>query len=330
MSFIWRVSLNNNRKKSDKYLFYEALDRRLPKTHPYCPTVQTILRKEGGGYAGELRVDRELSEARLFESYKVMKSLLVGNEASYCQIDLLVIYSKFILIIEVKNIPGLLSYDQETHQLTRRRDNDPIESMGDPVNQLLRHERFVRTLLVQHQMLIPVHSMIIFSNPASILDKPFPASCLAIHVSGLYQALEKLHQLYADQSIPHFDTRKIRTLFVLNQPEFSLNKPTHIPINVFSNLTIGVLCPKCDMTKLNYKSKYWHCPICRFKCDKVHLKTLQEYRILFSEELTTSEWMNFTGINSISTTKRILNESNLVKIGRNKNRKWQIHKTFLI
>jgi len=298
----------------------------LSKVHSFSTTVQKTLRKEGGGYAGEIRVDRELSEGQFFDSYIVMKNLLVGNESSYCQIDSLVICSKFILIIEVKNIPGLLSYDEETHQLTRRKENDPLESMGDPENQLRRSERFVKTLLKRNYMSIPVHGMIVFSNPSSILERPFPNS-IAIHVSGLYRALEKLHQSYADQHSPQFDHRKAHQLFVLNEPVLTPNKPSHIPTKVFSDLTMGVLCPDCVMTKLNYKNKYWRCSICQFKSEKSHLKTLQEYRILFSEELTTNEWMKFTGMNSETTTKRMLRASNLERIGGNKNRKWLIHKT---
>ena len=317
----------SDRKKSDKYLFYQALERRLPKNHAYWPNVQKILRKEGGGYAGELRVDRELSETRFFDDYILLKSILVGNEASYCQIDSLIIYQKFILIIEVKNIPGILRYDEESHQLTRQRDNGPIDGMGNPEGQLQRSKRFVKRMIDQHHMTMPVHGMIVFSNPASILEKPFPS--LAIHVSGLYHALENLHQLYADQSNPHFDIRKVHQLFIQNEPALPPKKPTHIPTKIFSDLTIGVLCPDCVMTKLTYRSKFWRCPICPHKGETSHLTTLQEYRILFSEEITTKKWMDFTGMKSVATTRRMLSKSNLEKIGGNKNRKWLIRKTQL-
>ena len=316
------------RKKSDKYLFYEALERRLPKNHSFWPDVQKILRKEGGGYAGELRVDRELSESQFFGDYVLLKNLLVGNEVSYCQIDSLILYSKFVLIIEVKNIPGILRYDKETHQLTRQRDNGPIEGMGNPEDQLQRSKRFVKRLMVQQNMTMPIHGMIVFSNPSSILDKPFP-NCLAIHVSGLYQALENLHQLYADQTTPHFDTRKVHQFFVLNEPTLSPKNQSHIPAKVFSDLLKGVLCPNCVMTKLNYRSKFWRCAVCKYKSEESHITALQEYRILFGEKITTQEWMNFTDMKSVATTKRMLSKSNLEKIGGNKNRKWLIRKNNL-
>ncbi|MFX3674690.1 MAG: nuclease-related domain-containing protein [Paenisporosarcina sp.] len=320
--------MNSIRRKSDKYIFYEALERRLPQINPYWPILQKTLRKERGGFAGELRVDRELSEGQYFESYLIVKDLLVGNEFSYCQIDSLVIYSKFVLIIEVKNIPGILTYDEETHQLTRRKENGPIEAMGNPEDQLKRSERMVRNLLARYQIQIPVHGMIVFSNPSSILEKPFP-KCHAIHVSGLYQSLEDLHQLYADHTSQKFDHRKLHQLFMLKAPVLTPNKPTHIPTKVFTELTRGVLCPNCVTNKLEYKSKYWRCSICKFKSEKSHLETLQEYCILFSDELTTSEWMKFTGLKSLTTTRRILCESNLEKIGGNKNRKWLIKRDYL-
>jgi len=316
--------LINYRKKSEKHLFYEALAKRLPQNHYYWETVQKTLRKESGGYAGELRVDRELEETQLFHEYKVLRNIVVGNPSSYCQIDTLVIHHNFILILEVKNIPGVLTYDVDTHQLTRRRDNGPIEGMGNPEAQLKRCERFINKFLSIHQLSIPVHGMIIFSNPASILAKPFP-NCSAIHVSGLYQAMDKLHQLYAENhNPPKFDPRKIQQLFERHELGFPPRRPTHIPTNVFTELINGVLCPICEKNKLNYKSKYWRCSICKFKSEDAHLKALQEYSILYSEEITTVEWKNFCGLNSLATTKRVLDESHLVKIGSKKNRKWVI------
>lgn len=320
--------MNKTRVKSEKYLFYEALDRRLSKAHPVSQVIQNILRKEGGGYAGELRVDRELCEAHHFNSYIVMKNLLVGSEVTYCQIDSLIIYSKFILIIEVKNIPGLLTYDEVTHQFTRRKDNGPVEGMGNPVDQINRSQRLVKIFLKRFHHEIPVHGIIVFSNPSSILEKPFSDS-KAIHVSGLYQALDELHRLYSNQTTPHFDSHHIHKLFESHEPSPTHTQLTPIPKYVFTELKTGVLCPNCITAQLVYKSKIWRCSICKFKSNNSHLETLQEYRLLFSSEITTKEWMRFSGLSSMETSRRMLNESYLEKTGINKNRKWFIPKTIL-
>lgn len=317
--------MDNYRKKSDKLIFYEALAKRLPHNHYFTPTVQKNLRKESGGYAGELRVDRELTEAQYYHAYCVLRNVVVGTKEAYCQIDTLVIYEKFILVIEVKNIPGLLTYDENTHQLTRRRDDGPVEGMGNPEYQLKRSERFVRQFLDFRNISLPVHGIIVFSNPSSILVKQFP-NCLAIHVSGLYQTLDKLHRTYPEHpTSPQFDVNELRKFFLQNEPKLPPHKPPHIPASIFNDLVVGVLCPNCDMSKLKYISKLWRCSICKYKNGTTHLTTLQEYRVLFSEEITTIEWMNFTHLNSISTTRRMLGECNLERIGGNKNRKWRIH-----
>lgn len=323
MTYYGRFKLSTHRKKSDKYLFYEALSKRLHSHHFYWETVQQNLRKESGGYAGELRVDRELSETEFFKDYRIMRNVFVGSKDSYCQIDTLVIYHTFILIIEVKNIPGVLTYDEITHQLTRRKDNGPVEGMGDPESQLKRSERLVKKFLDNKQITIPIHGMIVFANPASILERPFPQSH-AIHVSGLYQAMDNLHAEH--QKLPQFDTRKIHRLFEKHEPILPPYKPTHIPINMVTDVISGVLCPHCIRTKLQYKSKLWRCTVCHFKSGDAHLESLQDYLILFNEELGTSEWMKFVGLNSLATTKRMLSESNLEKIGGNKNRKWLIRR----
>lgn len=316
--------MNLIRRKSEKYLFYEALERRLPNSHYYLDAIQQNLRKESGGYAGELRVDRELQETRHFEEYKVLRNLFVGSNQSYCQIDTLVIHPHFIVIIEVKNIPGFLTYVEETHQLTRQRENGPVEGMGDPKSQVKRSERFVRDFLTNYKLSIPVHGMIVLSNPSSILAQPIK-ECLALHVSGLYETMENLHRLYADhQKSPRFDTRKIHRLFQQHEPIMPPYRPTHIPTTIYKGIQTGVICSNCGKNKLDYKSKTWRCSHCKFKSENTHLQTLQEFSILFSQEITTVEWMNFSGLKSMATTRRVLNESNLGKTGGNKNRKWII------
>lgn len=319
--------MNLIRKKSKKYLFYEALERRLPSNHYYLDAIQQNLRKERGGYAGELRVDRELQETKYYEEYKVLRNLYVGSNQSYCQIDTLVIHHHFILIIEVKNIPGLLTYDEVTHQLTRQRDSGPVEGMGDPKSQIKRSERFVRNfLLTKYNCSIPVHGMIVLSNPTSILAKPFK-DCPVVHVSGLYETMESLHQLYAEhQEHPYFDTRKIQRLFQQHEPTTPPYRPTHIPMTIFKDIQTGVICSNCGKNKLDYISKSWRCSHCKFKSNNAHQEALNEFSILFSPEITTVEWMNFSGLKSLATTRRVLNESNLEKSGGNKNRKWIIHR----
>ena len=87
-------------------MFYEALAKRLHSHHFYWETVQQNLRKESGGYAGELRVDRELSETQYFKDYRILRNIFVGNKDSYSQIDTLVIYQTFILVIVSEKYSG--------------------------------------------------------------------------------------------------------------------------------------------------------------------------------------------------------------------------------
>lgn len=315
--------MNKTRVKSEKYLFYEALERRLSNVDALKNTLQEALRKEGGGYAGELRVDREIEESDFFKFYKLIKGLIVGNSNSYAQIDTLIIHEKFLLIIEVKNLPGLIKLDNQLHQITRQRDNGPVEGMRNPEDQLLRSERFVRKFLSFQNIPIPVHGLIVFSNPSSVLEQPF-SNRSAIHVSGLHHTLENLHHMYADQLSPKFEPRKIQLLFT--QHEFELNpyKPSHILSKVNTEVLQGVLCPRCINQVLMYRNKFWRCSQCNYKNTEEHRQALKEYRALFSHKVTTKEWMKFSGINSVSTASRMLQKSNLDIDGTFKNRSYVI------
>ena len=79
---------------------------------------------------------------QFFEDYILLKSILVGNEASYCQIDSLIIYQKFISdLLKLKIYLVYLVYDEESHQLTRQRDNGSIDGMGNPERSTLDEVR---------------------------------------------------------------------------------------------------------------------------------------------------------------------------------------------
>lgn len=315
--------MNLIRRKSEKYLFYEALERRLVNVSTIKNTLQEALRKEGGGYAGELRVDREIEESDFFKSYILMKGLIVGSSTSYAQIDTFIIHEKFLLIIEVKNLPGIIKLDNQLHQITRQRENGPVEGMRNPEDQLLRSERFVRKFLSFHNISMPVHGLIVFSNPSSVLEKPFSKKS-AIHVSGLHQTLESLHLMYADHLYPKFEPRKIQLLFT--QYEFELNpyKPSHILSKINTEILQGVLCPQCINKVLIYRNKFWRCSQCHYKNAEEHRQALKEYRSLFSHKVTTKEWMKFSGIRSASTASRMLQKSNLFIDGTFKNRRYVI------
>ncbi|HZG72957.1 MAG TPA: nuclease-related domain-containing protein [Chondromyces sp.] len=95
------------RKKSIYLRQLEALVRRVPRGHGKREEILLMAKKAGKGYRGEQAIDYPLSflsEDKYFILHDVR--LLGGHH--YFQLDTLILSEYFIVILEVKNISGIL------------------------------------------------------------------------------------------------------------------------------------------------------------------------------------------------------------------------------
>ena len=96
----------------------EALLRRLPAHHPKIPIINEELNKRLAGYKGEASLDFPLDFLDSKE-YIILHDLRLPDSDRFFQIDTLILTKKFALILEVKNITGILHFDTVYNQLIR-------------------------------------------------------------------------------------------------------------------------------------------------------------------------------------------------------------------
>src|SRR3954469_8041725 len=113
-----------------------ALLKRMPKGHPIRPTVEKDLKLWLKGYYGEQAASYYLSFLPEDEYY-IFHGLRLKDKNAF-QMDLLLISSKFALIIEVKNISGKLKF-QKGSDLVIKELNNLEEGMDNPIQQVKRH-----------------------------------------------------------------------------------------------------------------------------------------------------------------------------------------------
>ena len=83
-------------------------------------------------------------------------------------------------------------------------------------------------------------------------------------------------------------------------------------------------CSECGKIAGERLFKVWECKECGHRDPIAHQKALQEYFALVSSEIDNKEFRRFSGIESIYVASRMLADSELVKIGSNKNRKYRV------
>jgi hypothetical protein len=149
---------------------YEALLRRLLKRHELIPEIETELKRRYKGYKGELSVDYytklltvENKEARVFQN------LRLSYGPHFFQIDTLLIFPHFALILEVKNISGTLIFDPDREQMVRVY-NEKEEGFQCTIAQVKRHRiQLMQWMKSRKLPSIPIEYFIVVSNPATII-----------------------------------------------------------------------------------------------------------------------------------------------------------------
>lgn len=99
------------RKPPITLLKLEVLLRRLPKEHSIRSTVESDFMKIKSGYVGEKKVDYYLNFLPKKE-YSIFHNIRLKSEDHFFQIDTLIITSKYILLLEIKNMLGNLMFDR--------------------------------------------------------------------------------------------------------------------------------------------------------------------------------------------------------------------------
>jgi len=101
---------------------------------------------------------------------RVVRLIIFGEP---CQIDTLVLTPRAAFIIEVKNLQGELTFDENTGQFTQTTVKRGKQSIGNPLLQVERHQlQFEKWLHFQKVFSYPIIPLVAISNPSTILNFP--------------------------------------------------------------------------------------------------------------------------------------------------------------
>lgn len=96
----------------------KALKIRIPRNHPKEKEIKEDFAKNSAGYKGERELDYPLSFL-LGDVYSILHDLRLFSDSYHFQIDALLLSPRFLLIIEVKNFSGTITFDSEFTQVIR-------------------------------------------------------------------------------------------------------------------------------------------------------------------------------------------------------------------
>ncbi|WP_053073881.1 nuclease-related domain-containing protein [Bacillus sp. LL01] len=270
----------------------EALLRRIDKNHPKRPQIEQDLAKRMAGYKGELSMEYHLSflDERKYYIFHALR--LQSSTNYYFQMDVLLLTSKYFLIIEIKNIIGQVSFENHFAQFIRTL-NGIEEGFYNPLDQVKKQKLRLDSFIENHKMKCPpIKSFVCFTNPQTIIrsDSRVKDSHSVMHAHNLFSKVEEL------ELEQQFDTPVFTQKELLKISRKLLKKHCEEDINILERYDLkpeeiirGVQCPGCSIIPMNRQSGSWFCKWCNVKSKDTHITTLEDYKLLFGEKITLQE-----------------------------------------
>ncbi|WP_078381258.1 nuclease-related domain-containing protein [Sutcliffiella halmapala] len=306
-----------------------ALKRRLLPNHSKIPAIDSEISRRMAGYNGEKSLDYYLNQWPFPESeYLVFNDLRLPHKDSYFQIDTLILFSCFYLILEVKNMNGMLEFDPAFQQLiqTNLKNNQEIKDYYPcPITQVQNQQVKFEAWLSKNKIpLVTGECQVVITNNKSFIraiSNPKLVGNYVIRNTVLTHRMDALIMRNKKKLWTPKDHRKITsTLLKQNEPV------KYNPIEQFDilpeEIQKGVFCPQCEGMKVEKRRARWECSQCNFISLDAYLTSLEDYYLLFKSTITISELQEFFQLNYLSTARNILQSLQLEHFGNTSQRQY--------
>lgn len=288
--------------------------------HPKISIITQDLVLLRAGARGEEEVDYYLKLLPEDECYIFQGIRLQFKELKF-QIDTLILLPWFILILEVKNYSGTVTFNSDFNQITRTL-NGREDGFEDPIVQAKRQRYLLSCWLKEMQLpQIPIEFLVTFVKTSTILKNPqhSPEVSSKICLAGnLIFKIEHLRQKYSTKEhSPKIVNRLAKMLLEYHIPE----TPTYHPYNIAKDdLKTGIQCPACKAFRMFRVSGTWKCPSCGHTSKAAHYQAINDYFLLFNPTISNRQLQDFLHLPNQKLATKLLVNMNLVPQGFRKDR----------
>ena len=316
-------------KKHDPPIYLHKLSvlmTRLSPQHPRYEDVKEQRAMQQAGHLGERSLDFPLSflEEKRFMVYH---DLRLSDGIHHFQIDTLVLSQHYLLILEVKNISGILTFDPTFNQMIRFSETRE-EAFPNPLTQVERQRSQLKSLLDKLKIpVLPIETLIVVSNQRTVLKATHDINAVSskvIRSEYLPTKVMSLDKHHPGECLTMKEVRKLgRSLVKLHEP---MNRDVLKRFSISpSELLVGVACPECSRLAMRRLHGRWYCERCGISSKDAHLQALQDYALLVSREITNQELRRFLRMASEDAATRLLRSLNLESTGENKARRYKLN-----
>jgi hypothetical protein len=305
-------------EKSLRLIMFEALLRNIPYDHWKRYEISTEYTSWLTGFRGEESVMFHL-DLISSANYRIYHDIRLQLGKYFFQIDILLVCSRFILVLEVKNRSKDWHFAKLLSQVTLdgKRTKNPI------LQAKVQSIKLKRWLAKHHITDIPILYFFVNANEKSKIhiDYNHKNSSSVCNSEQLLEKIEQIENQNKTEIVNEKELRKInRLLLEKNTPdnpdllqEFKLTP---------EDLILGVHChnTKCNCSPMKYHAGSWRCPKCKMKCKTAHQQKIQDYFLLINNSITNTEARNLLKIKSRKVIHHFLSTMDLPCTGKLKGR----------
>ncbi|MCM3616322.1 NERD domain-containing protein [Sutcliffiella horikoshii] len=301
-----------------------ALHTRLSPVHKKYAQVEVDLGKKRSGDYGEASIDYYLSQINGGIPYPIIRGARLQLNQYHFQMDTLLLYPSFFILLETKHLTGTLFFDPDFQQLIQIKKDDEI-SRQDPILQVKMQYNQFKRWLSHHQ--VDGYSgfcFVVITNQNAIVKALSNPAIVQEYVVRNPALTFKLEHLIANTQPSHTSSHSAHEIFSLiceHHVPRNENILKEFDINPMELIT-GVTCPKCNELAMERLPRRWRCIHCNHVSMEAHIQTLMDYSLLISSSITTKEVCRFLHIPSMHIARQIMKSLFLEKTGSTVNAKY--------
>lgn len=301
-----------NRSKPLTLQKLDALIPRLTKQHPQIPKLKEDAAKLQKGYNGERRLDYYLRS--LTKDYYILNDVGLKIRNQTLQIDSLIITPNSLYLIEVKNFDGTLTFDTVQRQLFQTI-NQTETTYKYPLTQADNTVYLMMQWLQYHNLpSIPIHSYIALAQPSTMVRVKGDESLISKYVMKTEEIILRIIQTekeYEKKIESNIQRRnQIVNTIMTHVHDFSIDIFQKYNIDKTS-IRIGTRCSDCSEIGMKYNIGKWICQQCGIIKRKAHEESINDFFLLYKNEITIREAMHFLKLKNRYITYRVLKKSKL-------------------
>lgn len=314
------------RNKTYDLMALRELAIRIPITNTREKTFFTNMYKAAkAGYDGETKIDRVLENIAFPTLHTIIPDFHTQSKfGAYYQMDTVILTNRYILLLEIKNIRGLIEFHENPAHIIRTIEGVK-EKMDCPIHQLARNSKTLENLVCNVTKKLPIYSAIVFCNPTAQVTS-YPPTVKILYKNQVDFFIEKLNTL--PEVCEKSEYQQVVKSLTTNNKNFKIT-PLSLRYSIDpSILRKGVFCLKCEspMHPLN-RSTAFKCLECNSTYKDALVNSIVGLFGIFDRELSREQLENHLNIKAKDRIIKALTQLRCTKKGKARATRYSLPKT---